>query len=148
MAERDLRLIGAGLLLAGAAALGLQVLISLEWVPGALPFILFVSGPQLAAGVWVLLPLGSRRAVLYLPAILLGVYVAYWNAAVIAEAADVTDVPQLVVASLLLLLGVQVVFPLLAGAALGLAWRDGRRSVRGTPTAERVESTQVPGGSA
>jgi len=127
MRERKLRSIGAGLLLAGAAALGVQILISLAWVPDAVPFVLVVSGPQLVAGLWVLLPWGSRRAVRYLPAIILGVFVSYWNIAVLLETNLIPDVPQLVLGSLVVLLAIQAVLPLIAAGVLMWAWRVGRR---------------------
>ena len=124
MDERKLRGIGAGLLIAGAVALGVQVAMSLIWVPGALPFIIVASGPQLVAGVWVLLPWSSRRAVRYVPAMLLGGYVAFWNIAVILEGLEgqIPAVPPLVGGALLLLLAIQGLFPLLAVGAFSLSW--------------------------
>ena len=68
MSERNLSRIGAGLLLAGAVALAVQILVSLASIPNAdifVPFLLVVSGPQLVAGLWVLLPWGheARRPI-------------------------------------------------------------------------------------
>ncbi len=128
MSERNLRALGAGLLLAGAVACGLQILISLVWLPSAVPFIVTVSGPQLLAGVWVLLPWGVRRAVRYLPPIVLCVYVAFWNTAILAEGSTGPPLPPLVFTATGVLLATQVVLTLIAAVLLGLAWRVGRRS--------------------
>jgi hypothetical protein len=133
--EERLRRTAATLLLIGAAALGIQVLLSLTWVPGAVIFVLVISSPQLVAGIWLLVPWRRRRAVLYLPAILLAVFVSYWNAAVLLEPAALPEAPQLVLIALMSLLAIQALFPLIAVGALVWAWRIGRR----TPAAARAE---------
>src|SRR5262245_48413923 len=85
MSERQLRRIGAGLFVISAVACGAQLLIALAWYPTAVAFILVVSGaPALIAGAWILLP-WRRPVIRYVLPMILGVNIAFWNVAILAE---------------------------------------------------------------
>ena len=130
MSERNLSRIGAGLLLAGAVALAVQILVSLASISDAdefVPFLLVVSGPQLVAGLWVLLPWGTRRAARYLLPILIGLYVASWNISLLAQGSsvDLSPLQSILIGGSLV---IQAVAPLIAAGVLAGAWWVGRRS--------------------
>jgi len=137
MSERQLRRIGAGLFLTSAVACGAQLLIALIWSPTAVAFILVVSGaPALIAGVWVLLP-WRRRVFRYVLPMILGVNVAFWNFAILAEGSTGPVLPTGVWIASGVLLATQVVLPLIAIVMLGSAWRVGRKE-RQTSNLETV----------
>ena len=134
MDEARLRRIGSSLLLLGTAALAVQVLISLTWLDGAVPFILVVSGPQLPAGLWVLLPWGNRRVLRYVPPIIAAVWVAYWNAAILLEGNTGPTAPEPVMLSLFVLILIEAVVTIAAAILFVWAWRVGSRSAAAAVT--------------
>ena len=132
MSEARLQRIGAGLLLVGTAVLAAQTLVSIAWGMSVMPFILVVSGPQLPAAIWVLLPWGHRHAARYLPPIIAAVYVSLWNIAILAEGNLVPSLPPLVLALLFGLILYEAVAPIVAAVLFARAWRLGRKSEAAT----------------
>ena len=132
MSEARLQRIGAGLLLVGTAVLAAQTLVSIAWGMSVMPFILVVSGPQLPAAIWVLLPWGHRHAARYLPPIIAAVYVSLWNIAILAEGNLVPSLPPLVLALLFGLILYEAVAPIVAAVLFARAWRLGRKSQAAT----------------